>query len=93
MSVISDLFNGEIHPVEKFMRQNSRYFKLNRELGEKIEKFTKKLNKQENADFEEIHNSIFEMALIGEEERYIDGFCTGAKMMLEIMNYESENFK
>ncbi len=26
-----------------------------------------------------------------EQERYIDGFCTGAKMLLQILNYKSEN--
>ncbi len=93
MSILSELYNGNISPSEKFIKKNSEYYKRNCELMEKTEEFTAKLNDEEKREFEEIENSQIALCSLLEEEMYIEGFCTGIKLMQEIMNYKSENFK
>ncbi len=92
MNILDEFYNGNISPVEKFIKKESEYYKLNCELIDKIENFTTKLGSKDKVLFEEIENKAIMLCAICEEERYIEGFCTGAKLMLEIMNYKSKNF-
>ena len=93
MSILNELYNGNISPSEKFIKKNSEYYKLNGELIDKMSEFTAKLKSEEKARFEEIETYAIKLCAICEEEMYIDGFCTGVKLIQEITNYKSENFK
>ncbi len=91
MSVLEELYNGNINPSEKFIKRGSEYHKLNVELIEQIEEFTKNLNEAQNKAYEEIIEKIYNLNAIIEHERFEDGFCLGAKLILEIIGYESKN--
>ena len=93
MNILNEFFNGNISPSEKFIKKDSEYYKLNCGLMGKIEEFTGGLKEKEKVIFDEIEDYAIKLCALCEEERYIEGFCTGAKLMLEVMNYKSENFK
>lgn len=92
MFILSEFYNGNIRPSEKFLQKNSEYCKLEEELMERMEKLTARLNKEEKKLFEQIENSAISVCALSEEERYIEGFCTGVKFLWEIINYKSENY-
>ncbi len=92
MSILKDFFNGNTIPCEKYIKRDGEYYELNKELTKNIDNLSSSLNSQEKDLFEKIENDAISICAICEEERYIEGFCAGAKMMLEIMNYKSENF-
>ena len=92
MSILKDLYYGEINPAERYVKKESNYYKLSEQLTENIDKFTKQLNDQEKQLFEKITDSIYYINGISEEECYTKGFCTGAKMILEILAHKSDNF-
>ncbi len=91
MSVLGELYNGNISPADKYIKRGSEYHKLNLELIEQIEKFTGMLSKEEKQKYEEIEEKIYSLNAIAEKERFEDGFCLGAKLILEIIGYKSKN--
>lgn len=52
----------------------------------------KKLSDEEKQIVKRIEDNIYKLDCITEKERFVDGFTVGARMIIEIMNYNSENF-
>lgn len=92
MSVLEDFYNGNINPSERYIKENSKYQKQNKQLVELIDKVIPLLSEDEKRILENIGDIINSMNLISEKENFLFGFRTGAKMMLELMNSESQNF-
>ncbi len=92
MSILKDLYYGNIKPSERYVKKESEYHKETVKLSNDIDEFIKLLNNKENELFERIIDTIYAIKELSEEECFIKGFCTGAKMMLEISNYKSNNF-
>lgn len=92
MSVLEELYNGNINPSERYIKENSKYQKQNKQLAELIDKLIPMLNEDEKRICENIGDILSSMSFISERESFLFGFRTGAQMILEIMNYESQNF-
>ena len=92
MSILKKLYNGNINPSEKFIKADGDYKKVNDNLVENLEKLIKTLNCDEKKLFRELESNVLALSSINQEEAYIDGFCTGAKVILEILFYKSKNF-
>lgn len=92
MSILEDFFDGNIAPSSKFVKKGSKYQKLNKELIENADKLTATLNDAEKEIYKSIEEIFYELGNISEKEYYLDGFCTGAKMTLDVMNFKSHNF-
>lgn len=92
MSVLEELYNGNINPSEKYIKNGSEYQKLSKELTESIDELMLLLNNEEKQLCERIIDNVLELGCISEKEHFIEGFRTGAQIMWEIIHYKSENY-
>ena len=86
MSIIEELYNGNIAPIESSIKKGSEYYKLCKAVAEKEEKLFEELSCEKKAMYESIVESKLMLESISEEEIFIDGFRLGAQIMLEIIN-------
>lgn len=92
MTVLENLYSGNIHPAEKYVKKGSRYDKLTLEQTELIEALRCKLSSEQKHLFDKIEDKTLELCSVAEEERFIDGFQLGAAFVLDILFYKSKNF-
>ena len=67
MSVLDDLYNGNINPSGKYIKKNSEYQKLNIELMEIIDEFMLHLDEKEKQLCEAIEKHVYELCYISEK--------------------------
>lgn len=87
MSILNELYNGNIKPAEKCVKKDSEYQKCNTELTENTKKLTALLNDTEKELYEQVLENMFNLSYISEKQNFIDGFCIGSQMMLEILRH------
>ena len=92
MTVLENLYSGNIHPAEKYVKKGSRYHKLTSQQMELLEELRPKLDKEQKQLLDKVESKALELCSVAEEERFIDGFRLGALLVLEIINFKSENF-
>ncbi len=92
MSILEEFYYGNISPSSKFVKNGSEYQKLNKELIDISDKLTATLNNEEKQFYERIEEIMYELGHISEKEYYMDGFCTGVQLIIDIMNFKSANF-
>ncbi|MBR5011529.1 MAG: hypothetical protein IKY12_03135 [Clostridia bacterium] len=92
MSKIADLYNGNIDPATRYIKEGDAYDQLNTQLLENIEKLMPMLNEQAKDIYERIEQKIWDMTSISMQECFVEGFILGAKIMQEIYDFESSNF-
>ncbi len=92
MSILEELYNGNLNPVEKHIKNGSKYQKLNKQLTESIDELMLLLNNEEKQLCEKIIDNVLELGCISEKERFIEGFRMGAQFMWEIIFFKSENY-
>lgn len=86
MSILEELYNGNIAPIERSMKKGSEYYKLCKAVSEKEEKLFEELSCEKKAMYESIAERRLMLESISEKEIFIDGFRLGAQIMLEIIN-------
>ena len=90
-SVLQQLYEGEIAPAELYTKRLQEYQQLLHENGEYIESFQEKLSKI-NADlgdqFMDILEKHWQEAPWEYTQVFLDSFCLGARIMLEICEKE-----
>lgn len=92
MSIIADLYNGNVEPANRYIKEGSAYDKLNTQLLENIDLLMPMLSEQAKEIYEKIEQKTVNMMSISMQESFIDGFRLGAKIMREIYQFESSNF-
>ena len=92
MSVLEDLYDGNINPYERYINPEGEYQRLNTQVTGKIEVLINSLSSEEKQQLDEIIDSFAAIGYISEKENFIEGFCLGAKIMLEIISFKSQNF-
>ena len=85
MTILEDFYEGNIHPAENGIMKNYEYKKHCIEAMTNIENLLSTLNDDEKHLFDEIENNFVHMNYISEREQFINGFCTGAKIVYEIL--------
>ena len=91
MSILEELWRGEITPNERTIKPESEYHKLNRAASAE----EKRLIESISADGREIYESLCkkrsELAGMSELDTFIVGFRMGARVMLEVLGeYDSQ---
>lgn len=92
-TILSSLYCGNLRPADKEVLPKSLYAKRAGDLERCAEKLEQCLGAQEKALFREYITLYGKLDHLEVEESYIDGFCTGARMMLEILTGQSENLR
>lgn len=93
MSVLEEIFYGNLCPTERFVKRGSDYDKISCQLVNCTEKLLAKLTQEEQKLFEEVENTASDLAQIEGREWFMEGFCLGSKLTEEIWQYESRNFE
>lgn len=93
MSILSELYYGNICPMEKHIKVDGEYKKLLTKATDLMEKLNESLSEEDKSIWNEINDMSSIMESISERESFIEGFCLGARTILEIMNYDSAKRK
>ena len=86
MTILEELYNGNVVPWEKFAKRGGEYARLLNELAECSNKLSALLDDTSKELWNKIMDTDRAMEFISEKESFIDGFCLGARIMLEILN-------
>jgi len=86
-SVLEELFYGGIDPSMLFTH-SAEYQKLNSEFAGICNRFQSALQSELHDEFEYVMGKSAELSCCGEKALFTMGFVLGARMMLEILQYE-----
>ena len=86
MNILEEIYNGNINPSEKFVKKDGEYGRLLNEYAEQMDKLTAMLDDDRKKLLESILETDGAMEQISHKESFIEGFCLGAGIMLEILN-------
>ena len=90
MSIIEDLWHGNIAPNERFFEKDSEYAAVLHEVLQHSKDLQKRLNDEESEILEKFTESTNEMCGIGERDAFVRGFTLGAKIIIEVLSSEIE---
>ncbi|MBR7071118.1 MAG: hypothetical protein IKI29_03025 [Clostridia bacterium] len=83
MTILENLWYGNIRPVEEFVDGNTEYKNLLRRVGNNLEKFEATLSTEQAELFEKYYNAVNEMNSISEAKAFSYGFRLGVRLMIE----------
>ena len=90
MSVIEDLWYGNIAPRERDIQRSSDYANVLERIVQLEADLYARLNDEEKEILEKFVNCTNEMCCISEREMFVQGFLLGAKLIIEVMTAESK---
>lgn len=90
MSVLEDLWYGNIAPWEREIKRSSEYSDVLERIVQHEKELNARLNDEEKEILEKFMNCTNEMCCISEREMFAQGFMLGAKLIIEVMNSENE---
>jgi hypothetical protein len=90
MSIIEDLWYGNISPCERDIKRSSEYSDVLERIVQIEADLHARLNDEEKEILERFVNCTNEMCCISEREIFVQGFMLGAKLIIEVMNSENE---
>ena len=83
MTVLEDLWYGNIHPVELFLEENQGYKSLLRIVAKNQEILSASLSPEQAALFEKYDSTVKEMHTVAEVAAFSYGFRLGVQLMTE----------
>ena len=86
MTILEEIYHGNINPSEKFVKKNGEYAQLFTEYTTKLDSLMAIINEDERDLLEGILETGGAMEMMSHKESFIEGFCLGAGIMLEILN-------
>ena len=90
MSVLEDLWYGNISPCERDVKRRSDYADVLERIVQYEKELHARLNDEEKEILEKFVNYTNEMCCISEREMFVQGFMLGAKLIIEVMTSENE---
>ena len=93
MSVLEQLYNGNINPSEKYIKKGGDYEKSFDKLVRNFEELQTLLTTKQKQICEQLEENISRISYISEKESFIEGYRLGAKTVFEIIYYESKNYE
>ncbi len=88
-TIIRQLFFGELHPWERFVRNDSDLRKASNRVGKLVEEWNEHHTSEEVEQLQEIVDALYQYSSIIEADGFESGFRLGAKMMLDILQPDS----
>ncbi|MBQ6706104.1 MAG: hypothetical protein IJN07_01155 [Clostridia bacterium] len=92
MSILDELYDGNIHPSQRYIRKEGEYQKINEQLVERLDNLLILLNDEQKQLLEDVGENVSMLGYISEKESFMEGFCVGIKMAWEVDRFESNNF-
>ena len=92
MTILENLYNGNINIVEKSIKKGSEYDRLTKVASELEDKLMESISGQEKELFESIFITRFQQEDIMLTETFVEGFRLGAQIMLEVFSEPKRQF-
>ena len=89
MSIIEDLWYGNISPCERDIKRSSNYADALERIVQLETALHARLNDEEKELLERFVDCSKEMCCISEREMFVQGFMLGAKLIIEVMSSEN----
>ena len=89
MSVLEDLWYGNISPCEWDIKRSSDYADALDRIVQLETDLHARLNDEEKEILEKFVNCTNEMCCISEREIFVQGFMLGAKLIIEVISLEN----
>lgn len=83
MTILEDLYYGNIVPAEKGIKRGSEYSQLLHLAARNEEKLSATLTEEQKILFEKYKDCTMEMYGISEKEAFVDGVKLGVKIIVE----------
>ena len=83
MTILENLWYGNLHPVEEFLTDNKEYKGLLRIVAKNREKFENSLSSEQAELFEKYYTSTNEMNSVSETAAFRYGFTLGVRILVE----------
>ena len=93
MSIIEQLYNGEVSPVEDIIPSDPNYRKICWQIGEEREYFESILSEKDKERFNSWNTLIYEYEKMIELENFSNGFKLGMQLGCEVFGQEGVNNK
>ena len=91
MSILEDLWFGNISTWERPFKKNSAYAELLVLVVRHQENLLGRLNEEEKETFEKYADCSSEMHDLTEREAFVKGFTLGARIIIEVMTRPTDN--
>ena len=88
MTILEDLWYGNIDPSETFLNDNRHFKKLLSLMGKNRDKLADTLTEQQKEMLEKYDDTINEMHSLAEYEAFRLGFSLGVRLMMECVLIE-----
>ncbi len=90
MTILEDLYYGNITPVERSIVRDSELDKLVKLLSRNEEAISSSLTEKQLEAFGKFKETQYELSGNIEKQAFIDGFILATKIMVEVMSYRTE---
>lgn len=84
MDILEELYRGKISPLDRPIRPGSEIDTKIKELNAALSKLTETLTSEQMVYFRQFDQLDHELHALEEQEMFMDGFRTGARMMLAV---------
>ena len=91
MTILENLWYGNIRPVEEFVDGNAEYKSLLRLVGNNREKLEATLSPEQAELFDKFYTAVNEMNSTAEVAAFSYGFRLGTRLMIEAATRTSKN--
>lgn len=91
MTILENLWYGNIRPVEEFVDGNAEYKSLLRLVGNNREKFEATLSPEQAELFEKFYTAVNEMNSTAEVAAFSYGFRLGVRLIIESVKDSSNS--
>ena len=85
MTILEDLYYGNISPHERYIKCGSRVDRLVKLICKNEESLTATLTEQQKETFEKFKDCTSELSCITEREAFSPGFILATRIMVEVM--------
>ena len=90
MSILENLWYGNVKPSERKMSSNSEQYELVKYIARHEEALLPMLSNESRETYEKLWECKSELSSLNELEAFISGFQLGARIMLEVMEVNSD---
>ena len=88
-SILEQLYEGEIYGVDRYKTTVKQHRKKRKKLAEIEERFLSKLDQPLREEYSDLTDRLIDLLPYESEEAFIDGFCLGARIILEVTEYQN----
>ena len=85
MYELKKLWRGQISPGERYIYEDSPYWRVSRKYSDALDAFFAMLSPEAKKQYEKMEQLALEMVGIDTEEAFIQGFRLGSRLILDVL--------